>query len=120
MKGGDGKGGDGKDGEGKAFERKRYFKVFVGGVPPTCTEEKFKAYFEKWGVVTKSDLRDGKGYGFVTFESEQIMDLVLENREQHIIDGKWIDVKPGEDRPGYVPGQAGSGLSQGGYNGGPL
>ena len=26
------------------------------------------------------------------------MQLVLDNREQHVIDGKWIDVKPGEDR----------------------
>lgn len=75
-----GKGGSPNDSNGgkdrAPYERKRYWKVFVGGVPPTCNEDKFKLYFEKWGTVMKADLRDGKGYGFVTFESEAIMNLV--------------------------------------------
>ena len=55
-------------GAGRGFN-----KVFVGGVPPTCTEEKFDAYFRKWKGVNKTDLRDGKGYGFVTFNTEEDM-----------------------------------------------
>ncbi len=52
--------------------------MFVGGVPPTCTEEKFDDYFRKnWKGVNKTDLRDGKGYGFVTFETEEAMNVVL-------------------------------------------
>ncbi|CAD7964300.1 unnamed protein product [Amoebophrya sp. A25] len=72
--------------------------IFVGGLPPTCHAEKFRSYFEKWGRVLRADLREGKGYGFITFESMEVLNMVIANREQHAIDGKWIDCKPAEDR----------------------
>jgi len=43
----------------------------------------------------KMDPRTGrsKGFGFVTFSEPHMVDACFENTEDHVIDGKWVDVK---------------------------
>ena len=50
--------------------------------------------------LSYSKSEDIQGYGFITFKSVdvEVMNMVIANREQHAIDGKWIDCKPAEDR----------------------
>ena len=74
-------------------------KVFVGGLPHNLELAQFKAYFIKFGgiddIVILQDKRTQRprGFGFVTFSDIRSVNLVLKMRDQHQIDGKWIDVK---------------------------
>ena len=34
-----------------------------------------------------------RGFGFVTFHVEETIDLVLDDKDNHFIMGKWIDCK---------------------------
>mgnify|MGYP000940113997 FL=1 len=86
-------------------------KLFVGGLSLNTTEETFKEYFEQFGKledwVIMVDKATGKprGFGFVTFESEDSAELVISKYYENKIDGKWIEVKkalPREARSGSV------------------
>lgn len=78
-------------------------KIFVGGLPISCTEEEFKEYFEKFGNVVEahimSDHQTGisRGFGFVTFASEEVVEKVFE-QSQHDIKGKTVEVKRAEPK----------------------
>jgi len=74
-------------------------KIFVGGLPHELTETEFVEYFTKYGVVTHSqimkDRESGKprGFGFITFDSEDSVEKVLENMKEHKLMGKWVECK---------------------------
>lgn len=68
-------------------------KVFVGGVPITCTEEQFKNYFEPFGAITKVELHALRGFGYITYESVEAVDACLEKYEDHYLCKKWVEVK---------------------------
>ncbi|OMJ94370.1 hypothetical protein SteCoe_2413 [Stentor coeruleus] len=74
-------------------------KMFVGGLPQDVTEELFKGFFEQFGEVEDSvvmlDRETGRprGFGFVTFKSEDSADKVLENHSKNYINGKWVECK---------------------------
>ncbi|GJQ08627.1 hypothetical protein GpartN1_g418.t1 [Galdieria partita] len=78
-------------------------KVFVGGLPLSCTEEEFMEYFEKYGHVAEAhimyDHQTGisRGFGFVTFASEDVVERVFE-QSQHEIKGKIVEVKKAEPK----------------------
>ncbi|XVE82968.1 hypothetical protein DITRI_Ditri16bG0048400 [Diplodiscus trichospermus] len=80
-------------------------KIFVGGLPYTITLEKFKEYFGSYGAITDAFLAPDKerhkfrGFGFVTYDSEDAAANVLQNRF-HLVDNKMVEVKiatPRED-----------------------
>lgn len=56
-------------------------KIFAGGLPPSVTEQGFRQYFEGFGEVTDAvvmmDRTTGRsrGFGFITFASEQVNDV---------------------------------------------
>jgi heterogeneous nuclear ribonucleoprotein A1/A3 len=58
-------------------------KIFVGGLPPTLTEDDFKEFFENFGAVVEHQImhdhqtRRSRGFGFVVFDSEQVVDELL-------------------------------------------
>lgn len=85
-------------------------KLFVGGLPMDITEESFREYFEKFGVVEDSivmlDRDSGKprGFGFITFEDEESTERVLENNERNYIGGKWIDCKKAVPKQNEIQG----------------
>ncbi|CAK0883215.1 unnamed protein product, partial [Prorocentrum cordatum] len=68
-------------------------KIFVGGVPITCTEEIFKGYFEPFGAISKVELHALRGFGYITYESVESVDACLEKYEDHYLCKKWVEVK---------------------------
>ncbi|RVW77301.1 Heterogeneous nuclear ribonucleoprotein 1 [Vitis vinifera] len=58
-------------------------KIFVGGLPPTLSEEGFRQYFEAFGHVTDvvvmydQSTQRPRGFGFVSFDTEDAVDRVL-------------------------------------------
>jgi len=80
-------------------------QIFVGGLPTTATQEAVSKFFSQFGPVTEVHLKYDptgtfRGFGFVTFESEEFASLVLENYEDNVFQGKWIDCKPAGSMPG--------------------
>ncbi|KMT16551.1 hypothetical protein BVRB_3g048440 [Beta vulgaris subsp. vulgaris] len=95
-------------------------KIFVGGLPPTLTDEGFRQYFENYGPVTDVvimydlNTRRPRGFGFISFESEESVDRVVQNTF-HDLDGKQVEVKralPKDANPGM--GSRGGGYNSGG------
>ncbi|KAL6215373.1 hypothetical protein ACLB2K_014804 [Fragaria x ananassa] len=91
-------------------------KIFVGGLSASVTELEFKNYFEKFGRVTDvvvmmdSTTHRPRGFGFITFESEDAVDNVMQ-KNFHQVSGKFVEVKRAVPREesynpdrGYQPG----------------
>jgi RNA recognition motif-containing protein len=74
-------------------------KIFVGGLPHELTEEIFSKYFNNYGTVTHSqiirdrDTNKPRGFGFVTFDSEEAVENVIRNLKDHKLMGKWVECK---------------------------
>lgn len=71
----------------------------MGGLPHNLSDEDFKSYFAPYGDIDDcailKDKRTGKprGFGFVTYRDLNSLDLVMEKKEAHFIQGKWVDCK---------------------------
>ncbi|XXG89832.1 hypothetical protein AAC387_Pa12g1740 [Persea americana] len=96
-------------------------KIFVGGLPPTLTEEGFCQYFENYGHVTDvvimydQNTQRPRGFGFISFESEEAVDNVL-HKTFHELNGKMVEVKralPKDANPGNGSRSAGGAGYQG-------
>nr|KYP59517.1 RNA-binding protein Musashi isogeny Rbp6 [Cajanus cajan] len=83
-------------------------KIFVGGLPSTITESDFKKYFDQFGTITDvvvmydHNTQRPRGFGFITFDSEEAVDRVL-YKTFHELNGKMVEVKravPKELSPG--------------------
>ncbi|KAI4319895.1 hypothetical protein MLD38_033439 [Melastoma candidum] len=83
-------------------------KIFVGGLASTVTESDFKTYFEQFGAVNDvvvmydHNTQRPRGFGFITYDSEEAVDKVLLNTF-HELNGKMVEVKravPKEMSPG--------------------
>ncbi|MDR3735703.1 MAG: hypothetical protein P4L10_09220 [Acidobacteriaceae bacterium] len=65
----------------------------------TWTIDQFTSYFSKYGKVTHCQImkdRDtgkSRGFGFVTFETEEAVDRVLANIKEHKLLDKWVECK---------------------------
>lgn len=84
-------------------------KLFVGGLPKQPNEKSIRDYFSMFGTVTEikmllDDQGFSKGYCFVSFDSTDASKMVLDNYENNIIDGKWVDVKPSDPGDSAKPG----------------
>nr|XP_027093066.1 RNA-binding protein 1-like [Coffea arabica] len=73
-------------------------KIFVGGLSANLTEEEFKSYFEKFGRITDVVVMHDnvthrpRGFGFITFASEDAVEEVVQNNFHHLND-KLVEVK---------------------------
>lgn len=73
-------------------------KIFVGGLASSVTENDFKLYFEQFGTVTDGvvmydhNTRRPRGFGFITYNSEDAVDKVL-LKTFHELNGKMVEVK---------------------------
>lgn len=112
--GGKAAGGNGK-GAGPTTD-----KIFVGGLPPDCGEDKLLEHFEVYGTIVDSvvmkDRATGKprGFGFVTFDNTDSAEAVMADIETHQIDGKWIEVKRADGNKTASKGGGGGG-GKGGF-----
>eukprot|EP00922_Rhytidocystis_sp_ex-Travisia-forbesii_P055739 GHVS01082545.1.p1 GENE.GHVS01082545.1~~GHVS01082545.1.p1 ORF type:complete len:302 (-),score=31.08 GHVS01082545.1:214-1014(-) len=97
-------------------------KIFVGGLPDLSIEE-FKDYFSKYGRVVDAVLMTDKnsnrprGFGFVTYESPEIVEEVCRKYHDHQIKDKWVEVKKAQSKEQlqFRGGDNGRAGSYGGY-----
>lgn len=81
-------------------------RIFVGGLPQTCSDAVLLAFCEQFGEVTDCTVMvDGatgrsRGFGYVSFASQESVELILATKESNIIEGKWVEVKRCAPRPG--------------------
>ncbi|XP_038691141.1 heterogeneous nuclear ribonucleoprotein 1-like isoform X3 [Tripterygium wilfordii] len=83
-------------------------KIFVGGLASTVTETDFKNYFDQFGTITDvvvmydHHTQRPRGFGFITYDSEDAVDRVL-HKTFHELNDKMVEVKravPKELSPG--------------------
>ncbi|CAN4126976.1 unnamed protein product [Withania somnifera] len=73
-------------------------KIFVGGLASSVTESDFKNYFDQFGTITDvvvmydHNTQRPRGFGFITFDSEEAVDKVL-YKTFHELNGKMVEVK---------------------------
>ncbi|XP_059303078.1 heterogeneous nuclear ribonucleoprotein 1-like [Lycium ferocissimum] len=79
-------------------------KIFVGGLPISLTEDELKEYFSSYGYVLEQQIMldretgRSRGFGFVTFDSEDAVEKVLNNGRMHEISGKQVEIKRAEPK----------------------
>merc|ERR1712060_353032 len=79
-------------------------RIFVGGLPQTCDNDKLSAFFSQFGTIVEAkvhyDLTTGrsKGFGYVNFDTPEAVEMAIINGPANIIDEKWVDVKRCESR----------------------
>ncbi|KAI8565372.1 hypothetical protein RHMOL_Rhmol03G0253800 [Rhododendron molle] len=99
-------------------------KIFVGGIPRTVTEDKFKEFFSAYGTVVWHeiirDLDSGlpRGFGFVVFDSAQVVDNILINGDYIDMEGAKVEIKRARPKEKPAPAPAPSYGSLPGYSGG--
>lgn len=108
----------------------RTAKLFVGGLSPDTQQSDFQEYFAQFGTVSDAiimmDSNTGRprGFGFVTFDSEDTADRCMA-QSSHIISNKQVECKravpkSAAPRPRYQQGFGGrGGGGHGGYGGPP-
>ncbi|RCV40687.1 hypothetical protein SEVIR_9G073800v4 [Setaria viridis] len=84
-------------------------KIFVGGLGDKITKDDLSSYFEKFGTITDAVVfydkltRKARGFGFVTFDSQEAADKVLE-KSFHELKGIKVETKNAEPRGSMVRG----------------
>mmetsp|Transcript_75809 Transcript_75809/g.175771 ORF Transcript_75809/g.175771 Transcript_75809/m.175771 type:complete len:339 (+) Transcript_75809:85-1101(+) len=83
----------------RAEKDEKITTVFVGGLRKSTSEDKVAAHFAKFGQVDNVDIKrlpDGtsRGFAFVKFMEKEAVDKVIEARSSHMIDNKWVAVRP--------------------------
>ncbi|CAL5048323.1 unnamed protein product [Urochloa decumbens] len=79
-------------------------KIFVGGIPPFLTEDKLKEHFSSYGKVVEHQIMldhstgRSRGFGFVTFESEDAVERVMSQGRMHDLGGKQVEIKKAEPK----------------------
>eukprot|EP00928_Gymnodinium_smaydae_P040164 TRINITY_DN27286_c0_g1_i1.p1 TRINITY_DN27286_c0_g1~~TRINITY_DN27286_c0_g1_i1.p1 ORF type:complete len:590 (-),score=130.71 TRINITY_DN27286_c0_g1_i1:93-1796(-) len=87
--------------------------IFIGRLSQATTSESLRDYFQNYGEVADSDVRDdpgtgrSKGFGFITFTSPDAVQAVFADGS-HTIDDRRVDVKPYETH-GDTAAESGSG-----------
>jgi RNA recognition motif-containing protein len=78
-------------------------KLFIGGLPFETTEEDIKEYFSRFGdivyvqIIVDRETGRPRGFGFVSFENDESVYSVLEERT-HVICGKVVEVNHAEPK----------------------
>jgi heterogeneous nuclear ribonucleoprotein A1/A3 len=98
-------------------------KLFLGGLSMDTTSDKLEKHFAEYGtvvealVMTDSQTQRSRGFGFVSFDSEETVDKLIQDHPIHDIDGKQIQIKKAEPKESAAPRRGGMGSSYGGYEG---
>eukprot|EP00271_Cylindrocystis_brebissonii_P020013 TRINITY_DN6428_c0_g1_i1.p1 TRINITY_DN6428_c0_g1~~TRINITY_DN6428_c0_g1_i1.p1 ORF type:complete len:415 (+),score=71.40 TRINITY_DN6428_c0_g1_i1:395-1639(+) len=101
-------------------------KIFIGGLSSNVTDDELKAYFARYGqIVDHIVMKDNstgapRGFGFVTFETEQAVDDLLLEGKTHVLGDKEVEIKKAEPKGSLMPRsfEGGGGRGYGGGRGG--
>lgn len=83
-------------------------KIFVGGVSQDTSADEVKAYFNQFGKVEETVMlmdqqtKRHRGFGFVTFENEDVVDRVCEIHF-HTIKNKKVECKKAQPKEAVTP-----------------
>ncbi|KAF5739600.1 RNA-binding family protein isoform 1 [Tripterygium wilfordii] len=84
-------------------------KIFVGGIPTTVGEDEFRDFFAQFGeVIEHQIMRDhatnrSRGFGFITFETDQAVEEILEKGNRLELDGAQVEIKKAEPKKPNQP-----------------
>ncbi|KAH9804324.1 RNA-binding (RRM/RBD/RNP motifs) family protein [Citrus sinensis] len=93
-------------GQSKDFKTK---KIFVGGIPSSVSEDELKNFFSKYGKVLEHQIiRDhetnrSRGFGFVIFDSEEVVDEMLSKGNMIDMAGTQVEIKKAEPKKSSNP-----------------
>lgn len=79
-------------------------KIFVGGLPSTLTEDDLRDHFSSYGKVAEHQIMvdhstgRSRGFGFVTFESEDSVERVISEGRMRDLGGKQVEIKKAEPK----------------------
>ncbi|CAL4889102.1 unnamed protein product [Urochloa decumbens] len=79
-------------------------KIFIGGLPPSLTEDEMKDHFSSYGKVVEHQIMldhstgRSRGFGFVTFESEDSVERVISEGRMRDLGGKQVEIKKAEPK----------------------
>ncbi|KAJ8441986.1 hypothetical protein Cgig2_020131 [Carnegiea gigantea] len=99
------------------------YRCFVGGLAWATDDMSLERAFSQWGEVTESKIINdretgrSRGFGFVTFQSEQEMRDAIQGMNGQTLDGRQITVNEAQSR-GSGGGGGYRGGNGGGYGGG--
>merc|ERR1719367_1357964 len=93
----------------QAVQQQNPLKMFVGGLSQETTSHSLNAYFSQFGNVSSIVMMDkttgrSRGFGFVDFDNEQLMQAVLQS--QHVVDNTPISCSAYTDKGGTKGGGA--------------
>ncbi|KAJ6635841.1 RNA-binding protein Musashi like Rbp6 [Pseudolycoriella hygida] len=83
-------------------------KIFVGGVSQDTSADEVKAYFNQYGKVEETVMlmdqqtKRHRGFGFVTFENEDVVDRVCDIHF-HTIKNKKVECKKAQPKEAVTP-----------------
>ncbi|KAG8366900.1 hypothetical protein BUALT_Bualt16G0016000 [Buddleja alternifolia] len=84
-------------------------KIFVGGIPTNVDEDEFRDFFSGFGEVKEQQIMKdhstgrSRGFGFVTFESEQSVDDLMANGNRLDFAGTQVEIKKAEPKKPNAP-----------------
>ena len=99
-------------------------KLFVGGLSWGTTDEGLNGAFARFGeiaeakVITDRDTGRSRGFGFVTFASDEMAASAITEMDGSELDGRTIKVNEAEDKGPRGGGGGGYGRGRGGRGGG--
>eukprot|EP00927_Polykrikos_kofoidii_P070661 TRINITY_DN67072_c0_g1_i1.p1 TRINITY_DN67072_c0_g1~~TRINITY_DN67072_c0_g1_i1.p1 ORF type:complete len:1057 (-),score=245.52 TRINITY_DN67072_c0_g1_i1:82-3252(-) len=68
-------------------------RIFVGGLPSGCSREVLEDHFQKFGEVERIEVNP-RGFAFVKYRIQSGAQVALQAYNDHVIEGRWVQVKP--------------------------
>ena len=99
-------------------------KLFVGSLSWDTDDHSLRAAFEEFGpvedakVINDRETGRSRGFGFVTFQTEDDAKRAQEEMNGATLDGRRLNVDIAQERSGGRGGGGGGGGGRGGYGGG--
>ncbi|KAL5211762.1 hypothetical protein ABZP36_022609 [Zizania latifolia] len=79
-------------------------KIFVGGLPSSLAEDELRDHFSSYGKIVEHQIMvdhstgRSRGFGFVTFESEDSVERVISEGRMRDLGGKQVEIKKAEPK----------------------